>query len=229
MKLLSAVLLTLVLGTAWAAAPAATPSLKGEVLEAIDAGTYTYLRLKTSNGEVWAAVLSAPVRKGAPVTIESPMLMTNFESKTLKRKFDKIFFGTLTGTAPTTQGAGSMPPHAGAVKPAAAPVGKVARATGPDARTVGELAGQRAQLKGKTVTVRGQVVKFMANVMGKNWVHLQDGSGSAADGTNDLLVTTKQVTKVGDVVVARGVVRTDANFGYGYTYKFMLEDATLQK
>jgi hypothetical protein len=157
------------------------------------------------------------------------MLMTNFESKTLKRKFDKIYFGTLAGTAPTAQGAGSMPPHAGAVKPAAAPVGKVARATGSDARTVGELASQRAQLKGKTVTVRGQVVKFMANVMGKNWVHLQDGSGSAADGTNDLLVTTKQVTKVGDVVVARGVVRTDANFGYGYTYKFMLEDATLQK
>jgi hypothetical protein len=229
MKTLSAILLTLFISTAWAAVPAATPSLKGEVLETVDAGTYTYLRLKTTDGEMWAAVLSAPVKKGARVTIESPMLMTNFESKTLNRKFDKIIFGSLAGTAPTSQRADSMPPHAGASKPAAAPVGRVAKATGPDARTIVEVASQRAQLKGKTVAVRGQVVKFMANVMGKNWVHLQDGSGSAADGTNDLLVTTKQVTKVGDVVVAKGVVRVNADFGYGYIYKFMLEDATLQK
>jgi hypothetical protein len=229
MKLFSTLLLTLFLGAASAAAPAAAPSLKGEVLETLDAGTYTYLRLKTTDGEIWAAVLSTPVKKGAQVTVESPMLMTNFESKTLKRKFDKIIFGTLAGTAAPSQGAGSTPPHAGAAKPVAAPVGKVTKATGPDARTVGEVASQRAQLKGKTVTVRGQVVKFMANVMGKNWVHLQDGSGSAADGTNDLLVTTKQMAKVGDVLVARGVVRADADFGYGYTYKVMLEDATLQK
>lgn len=234
MKTLTAIVLSLFLGTSWAAAPpaAAPPAaapLRGEVLETIDAGTYTYLRLKTPGGEIWAAVLSTPVRKGAQVTIESPMVMTNFESKTLKRKFDRIIFGTLGTAPPSVPGAGGMPARAGAAGPADAPVEKVARATGPEARTVGEVATQRAQLKGRTALVRGKVVKFTADVMGKNWLHLRDGSGAAVDGSNDLLVTTRQVVKVGDIVVARGIVRTDADFGYGYSYKFMLEDATLQK
>jgi hypothetical protein len=65
--------------------------------------------------------------------------------------------------------------------------------------------------------------------MGKNWAHLRDGSGSAADNSNDVLVTTKDQTKVGDVVTAKGVVHLDKDFGAGYTYKVLVEDAALQK
>ena len=79
------------------------------------------------------------------------------------------------------------------------------------------------------MVVRGKVVKYTPGVMGKNWVHLRDGSGSAADGTNDVLVTTKDETKIGDVVLARGTVRTDVNLGSGYSYKVLVEEATLQK
>ena len=66
-------------------------------------------------------------------------------------------------------------------------------------------------------------------MLGKNWVHLRDGSGSAADGTNDVLVTTQDETKIGDIVLARGTVRTDVNLGSGYSYKVLVEEATLQK
>ena len=106
--------------------------------------------------------------------------------------------------------------RAGAAK--AADVGnvKVPKATGPDARTVAEIVTKGAELKDKTVVVRGKVVKYTPGVMGKNWIHLRDGSGSAADGTNDVLVTTKDETKIGDVVLARGTVRTDVNLGSGY-------------
>jgi hypothetical protein len=65
--------------------------------------------------------------------------------------------------------------------------------------------------------------------MDKNWIHLRDGTGSAADGTNDLVVTTKDETKVGDVVLVKGVVHTDKDLGSGYTYKVLIEEATLQK
>jgi hypothetical protein len=65
--------------------------------------------------------------------------------------------------------------------------------------------------------------------MGKNWVHLRDGSGAAADSSNDIIVTTADQAKVGDVVNAAGVVRTDKNFGSGYAYKVMIEDAKLKK
>jgi aspartyl/asparaginyl-tRNA synthetase len=85
-----------------------------------------------------------------------------------------------------------------------------------------------SDLKDKTVTVRGKVVKFTASVMGKNWIHLRDGSGSAADKTDDVLVTTAEQAKVGDVVVVKGLVRTDKDFGAGYAYKVLIEDAKLQ-
>ena len=86
-----------------------------------------------------------------------------------------------------------------------------------------------ADLKDKPVLVRGKIVKYNAGIMGKNWVHLRDGSGSAADQTNDVLVTTTEEAKVGDIVTAKGVVRTDKDFGAGYTYKVIVEEATLQK
>jgi len=77
--------------------------------------------------------------------------------------------------------------------------------------------------------VRGKVVKYTPDVLGKNWIHLRDGSGSAADNTHDVLVTTKNQTKIGDVVVAKGVVHTDKDLGSGYSYKVLIEDATLLK
>jgi len=106
---------------------------------------------------------------------------------------------------------------------------KVPKATGPDARTVAEIVAKGSELKDKPVAVRGKVVKYTPGVLGKNWVHLQDGSGSASDGTNDVLVTTKDETKIGDVVLARGTVRTDVNIGSGYAFKVVVEEAKLQK
>jgi hypothetical protein len=88
---------------------------------------------------------------------------------------------------------------------------------------------KRTELKNKPVVVRGKVVKYTPDVMGKNWIHLRDGTGSAADSTNDVLVTSKASTKIGDVVVARGTVRTDVDFGSGYSYKVLVDEATLQK
>jgi hypothetical protein len=221
MKSLFTVILVLVIGTSWAAqAPAAAP-LKGQVLETMDAEPYTYLRLKTADGDVWAAVTRTPVKKGAQVTVHNPLLMTQFESKTLKRTFDRIYFGSLVGSG---GGGGSS-----SAKTPKMSVGKVAKASGAEGRTVAEVTAQRAQLMNKTVAVRGKVVKAMNGIMGKNWVHLRDGSGSEADGTNDLLVTTQQNATLGDVVVARGVVRTDVDLGSGYSYKVLIEDATLGK
>ncbi len=230
MRVLLAVLATFLLHAAWAAdRPAAPqkPSVRGEVLEVKDVDVYTYLRLKTKDGEIWAAVGKAPVQKGADVTIENATVMSNFESKALKRKFDKIVFGTLAVRVAGPADLGAV--HQSAPKAAAAPDEKVAKAPGADARTVAELFGKKSAMKDKPAAVRGKVVKVTQNVMGKNWVHLRDGTGAAADGTNDLLVTTKETAEVGAIVVAKGVVRTDVNLGGGYHYALLLEDAKLQK
>ncbi len=236
MKPLLTVLWSLVAGLFLARAAAAAPPLQGQVLETIDGGQYTYLRLKTKDGESWAAVMHADVKKGAQVTIENPMVMTNFESKTLKRTFDKIVFGSLAGAGAGAQPMGPMPPHGmsgparGMQRSPEIAVASVPRASGPDGHTVAEVHAQKAALKGKAVAVHGTVVKFLPNIMGKNWVHLRDGTGSASDGSNDLVITTKGTAKTGEIVTARGVVRTDIDVGgMGMTYKVLVEDATLQK
>ncbi len=134
----------------------------------------------------------------------------------------------------------AMPPQAGTAKPAppaahgslpapTTPVAKVAKATGPDAKTVAEVVNGKAKLKDKPVVVRGQVVKFNADIMGKNWLHLQDGSGSAKDGSHDILVTTLDKAAVGDIVNARGTVRTDVTVGPGYAYAVLIEEAAIRK
>jgi hypothetical protein len=206
-----------------AAAPPPAGTLRGEVLEARNVDSYTYLRLKTAGGETWAAVPTTAVKPGAQVSIGNVSVMENFESKTLKRKFDKIVFGQIVDptAGPGTAAAG---PAAQADKPI-----KVDKASGPDARTVAEVVGGRAALKDKSVLVRGQVVKVNTGIMGKNWLHLRDGSGSAADGSNDILVTTKEIAAPGDVVSVKGTVRTDVNLGFGYNYAVMIEDAALRK
>ena len=231
-RLLLAVMTTLLVNIGWAAGEAAAAqgqTVKGEVLEAKDVDAYTYLRLKTKEGEFWAAVNKAPVRKGAQVTVENATVMSNFKSKALGKSFDRIVFGTLAGTGAASGGGDLGQIHRGAVQaPGVADVA-VPKAQGADARTVAEIYGNRAELKDKTILLRGKVVKVTLAVMGKNWLHLRDGSGSAKDNTNDIIVTTKAQTKVGAVVVARGVVRTDVDLGSGYAYKVLVEDAALQK
>ena len=106
---------------------------------------------------------------------------------------------------------------------------KVEKAKGADAYTVSETYEKGAKLDKKTVVVRGKIVKVSQGIMGKNWVHLQDGSGDPGKGTNNLVVTTQDVPKVGDVVTAKGTLYKDKDFGAGYLYKVIVEEATVKQ
>lgn len=206
-------------------APSAANNISGKILERIDASPYSYLRIQSAKGEVWAAVPETKLEKGAEVTVFSPMQMDNFESKSLKRTFAVVFFGTTEAPAASPNPAAQ---HAAAAKgPADVPDVKVDKAKGPDARTVAEIHAQKMELKEKPVTVHGKVVKFTAEVMSKNWIHLRDGSGSAGAGDNDITVTTQSTAKVGDVVLVKGIVRINKDFGSGYTYGVIIEDAKI--
>lgn len=208
-----------------ASAPAAKNVLQGTVLETVPAPPYTYLRLKAAQGEVWAAVPAADVKVGAPVTVDVSITMDKFESPSLHRTFERVFMGTLAGAEGAAPMGMGMAPKAPAAP--AGPDEKVAKAAGADARTVAEVWAQKAGLKEKTVTVKGKVVKYNENIMGRNWLHLRDGSGSDAAKDNDIAVTTKDGSRVGEVVTVKGVVRIGKDFGSGYTYPVIIEDAKI--
>lgn len=94
----------------------------------------------------------------------------------------------------------------------------------PDGGTsIASLYADKTDFSGKEILVRGKVVKFNPGVMGKNWIHLRDGTG--VEGTNDLTVTTNSVVDVGDVVLVKGALSVDKDFGFGYEYAVILEDA----
>ena len=207
-------------------------ALTGTLVERIAVSPYVYLRLKTATGELWVAVLEAPLTVGAQVTVYNALLMEQFESKTLKRTFDRIYFGSLDapGAIPTEMAGtgiatGAEPNSAGAPPAVDAQVAPVAKATGANARTIAELWTQKDRLGNTVVSVRGTVVKYNAAVMGKNWIHLQDGSGDATKGTHDITVTTLDAASVGATVTITGTVRLNRDVGAGYTYAVLIEDA----
>lgn len=103
----------------------------------------------------------------------------------------------------------------------------LAMASEPAQKTVEALYQEKAQLKGQQVKLQGKVVKANNQIMGKNWIHLQDGTG--AKGTNDITVTTQDSAQVGDEVTVVGTVGVDVDFGSGYMYPLIVEKATVQK
>lgn len=212
--------------TAPPASQANAAKLTGKVLESIDAGGYTYLKLRTASGDVWTAVQQTAARPGTEITILPQITMENFESKTLNRKFDQVIFGVVDGGQRAPMG---MPPGMASAAAVNVKVAKVAKAEGADAKTVAEVWAARGVLKDKPVSVKGTVVKFLPSIMGKNWLHLRDGSGTRAKGDDDLTVTTADTVAVGDVVLVRGTVRTEKDFGAGYNYAVIVEEAKVSK
>lgn len=207
----------------------------GTVVETMDAASYTYVRIDTGREKIWAAAPQFPVKVGDKVTIPSGVPMPNYHSKTLNRTFETILFvesitapGQPVGTIAQDPHAGlKESPHTGlkampgTVTMTVADFQGISKPKG--GRTVAEVYAQKSALASKQVAVRGKVVKYNQQIMGKNWMHLQDGTG--AKGANDLTITTADTAQVGDIVLVTGTLALKKDFGYGYKYELLLEDA----
>ncbi|MBI4847803.1 MAG: DNA-binding protein [Nitrospirae bacterium] len=202
-------------------------SLSGKVIETMNSGGYTYCNIERNGKKIWVAVPETQVKAGQTLSFQPGMPMENFESKTLHRTFDTIIFSG--GIMEQGSGAAAEPAgHKKAEAPAAKAI-KVKKASGANAYTVAELYQKRGELDKKEVVVRGQVVKVSAEIMGKNWIHIQDGTGDASKGTDDILVTSKDLPSVGDTVTAKGTLAKDKDFGSGYKYSVIVEEGDIKK
>lgn len=218
------------------AAPVPEGMVRGTVLETMDAAGYTYVLLDTAEGQRWVAAQQTAVAVGDIVQTNQGMAMQNFTSRALDRTFEIIYFsGALQNLSATTLPAGqptkALP--AGHPTTTAAPVAAgtatadTAVTAVEDGKNIAWVYANKDSLAGQPVSLRGKVVKYNANILGTNWLHIQDGSGSATEGSNDLLVTTAAETAVGDTVVVTGNIVLDKDFGAGYSYALLIEDASL--
>ena len=96
-------------------------------------------------------------------------------------------------------------------------------------KTMADLYQDKAALAGQEVTLQGTVVKVNNNIMHRNFLHLQDGSGDAANGTNDITITSDDTAAKGDEITVTGTLVVDLDFGAGYTYPLLVEKATISK
>ncbi|MDH5298872.1 MAG: DNA-binding protein [Desulfobulbaceae bacterium] len=141
--------------------------------------------------------------------------------------FSEAMQSEAKSSAPMTDPNMASPGSTKAVVPFAAL--KVAKATGQNALTVGEAFAKATAFNSKKVRLRGQVMKVSRNIMGKNWLHIQDGTGVPAKNTHDLVVTTAATPAQGDTVTVEGTLSANKDFGAGYSYVAIIEDATVSK
>jgi hypothetical protein len=210
----------------------AEPSLSGKVVETMNAGGYTYVLLAKNGKKTWIAVPEMKVSVGQQMAFQPGQEMVNFTSKALNRTFASIIFSGGPAAPQKVTGdktASVKAPGSKAAVVASSEKISVEKATGPDAYTVGEIFAKRASLDKKTAVVKGKVVKVSKGIMGKNWIHIQDGTGDPGKGSHDLVVTTAtDAVAVGDMVTVKGTVYKDKDFGAGYKYDVIMEEATIQ-
>ena len=188
--------------------------IRGTVAETLEAKGFTYARLETDHGDEWIVLPTTPLVAGQKLEVTGQMVTEKFVSKSLGRTFDRVTFVEIEGLP--AHGNEPVAEAAPEKQPPAAPEAKSVGAA--NARSVSELLAARATLGDQTVVVRGKVAKSLSGIMGKNWVHLREGS-------DDLTITTAETVKVGEVVTLTGVVRLDKDFGAGYKYAMIVEDA----
>lgn len=232
----------LLIGTIFGDFPALAGSegFTGKVVETMDASSYTYVFVDTGTKKVWAAASKFPVKVGDTVSVPASQLMSDFHSKSLNRDFSEIYFTDkiqVNGSSSTEEKLPQGHPPIGGATPGTLPTGHadIAATTPPpktdftglkpakNGQTVEWIYAASAKLEGKPVKVRGKVVKYNAQILGKNWLHIQDGTGGPTN--NDILVTTTSEAKLGDTVLVEGKVASNKDFGSGYKYALMIEDA----
>ncbi len=192
----------------------------GELVETFNSGGYTYAHLKTDQGSVWAAGPSTAINKSDKVSFIGKVAMIDFYSKSLDRKFENIYFVDAFIINGVKTDSMVIDPHKKIDKPQAAALKTFSKAE--NGQNIADILKNKDELAGKMVKVRGQVSKYTDSVMGKNWLHIRDSSSN-----QDITITTSASAKLNDIVLAEGKLILNKDYGYGYIYEVLIEDATL--
>jgi len=133
-----------------------------------------------------------------------------------------------SAAAPAASASNATTPPPIKSNPLPVSVQRITKAKGPNAYTVAQLYTNRGKLEKKPVVVRGRVVKVTTRIMKRNWIHIKDGSGSEAKKNNDIVVTSKDLPKEGDLVTVKGTLYNRLDFGSGYRYELIIQDARIK-
>ncbi len=184
-------------------------------------GSYTYMLVKAKGPEYWIAVSTMNAKPGDTYRYKGGLIMENFYSAQLDRTFKEvIFLDEILSDSPSLDNIMKDITPGSSVKSEKASV-NIESAEG--ITSIAELYANSGSYNGKVVRVKGEVTKYNGAIMDRNWIHIQDGSEH--DGKFDLTVTSIEEFEVGSVVVIEGTLSINQDFGYGYSYEILLEEA----
>lgn len=193
-----------------------------EVVEVIQGNNYTYFKAKENMAEKWMAVSKQDVETGKVYYYDEALPMNNFHSKEVDRTFEEIFFVNAISTTPFAQNhMEHLDGHMGKVENRQSSSITLEKQAGEI--TVARVFANRGEFAEKEVEIRGIVVKVNEQVMGKNWIHIQDGTSD--NGNFDLTITSTDLPNLNDEITVKGKIILNKDFGYGYTYEVIMEDA----
>lgn len=202
----------------------------GVIQEVIQTSNYTYCLLSQNKNKHWIAISRMDVKKDETLYYNQGLEMKNFHSKELDRTFPSVFFVQKASTNPNAAVVATAPQMGQKttkpVKPKIVKKGDVIEKAA-EGITIAELYANKAKYAGKKVKIRGKVTKFNTAIMNKNWAHIQDGSDY--DGNFDLTVTTVETVNKDAVVTFEGIIAADKDFGSGYSYSIIMEEAHIIK
>ncbi|MEW6507257.1 MAG: GW dipeptide domain-containing protein [Bacteroidota bacterium] len=193
---------------------------KATIMEVIQVSDYTYLHVTDNTKQYWIAAPKAEFNVGEVVVYDRFMEMKNFESKELKKKFDSILF---IDNASVKLGEGILnQPKKPVFSKEDVSVEPVSGGV-----TIAQIYSNPNKYADKYVKVKGKVIKINSGILKRNWIHIQDGTNF--NGEFDLTITSNDNVKNGEVVVFEGKIVLNKDFGYGYSYKVMMENAKASK
>ncbi|MGB2907029.1 MAG: hypothetical protein WBB73_08000, partial [Candidatus Aminicenantaceae bacterium] len=202
-----------------------------KVVTTMDSGGYTYIEFEEDGEKLWAAAPAFKVAVGDTIEFSGALPMKDFRSNKLDKTFASILFvnqvrvgdGPPPKTGEQALPEGHIPIADTTKREVTVEPGSILKADG--GHTIAECYLEQDSLEGQRITVRGRVVKFTMKILGRNWIHIQDGTGE--EGSDDLTVTTEAEVDIGDLILVTGTVGLNKDFGAGYVYPLIVEQALI--
>ena len=207
---------------------AGLPAVTGEIIETMDTGNYTYIQVRGADKTIWAATERFEAKVGERVTVPGGMVMKNFQSPTLGRTFEELYFTDRVLREGESESERTLPPghpplSAQPTTPASPAQDVVAQPAG--GISLAELFARSTELAGQEIVIKGRVTSYTERVMGRNWIHLADGTSAGSN--QELVINSTGSTRVGAVITVKGVVAINEDLGHGYQYAVLIKDAEL--
>lgn len=200
-------------------APVDATEHKIKVMEVLETDRYTYMLAEEEGVEnYWVAISKRPIKTGEEYIYRGGLLKKNFYSSEYNRTFETLYL--VADILPLNPVAGGMPGATTSDDPnlTVAP-SSVDRSSG--SVKISEVISNAEKFAGQKIKVTGKCVKINPMIMGRNWVHLKDDSGESFD----LTITTTELIQLGALVTLEGILHVNRDFGAGYYYEVILEDA----